>query len=96
MATTTNNILLKGLRGAIGKEIVIKQYGKKTVVTKYPDMSKVKPSGLQKERRSIFKEAVNYAKAIIYTPELKEQYQQKVKRGQTVYHYALREYLATV
>lgn len=92
MARSTHH-LLRNLRGQLGQQLVIKQYGKKTVVTKYPDMSGVKPSALQKKKRSRFAEAVQYAQQIIRDPALKAQYQQKVKRGQSVYHYAIREFL---
>jgi hypothetical protein len=36
----SNNMLVKLLSGQMNKEIVFKQYGDKTVVSKYPDMSK--------------------------------------------------------
>ena len=45
-------------------DIVIKQYGDKTVVSKYPDMSNIIPSDSQKQKRSRFAEAVAYAKTI--------------------------------
>lgn len=93
MASTSTNIITRGLSGQLGKELVVKQYGRKTVITRYPDMSKVKPSALQQQRRNKFAEAVAYAKAINNNAELKAAYKQKLKKGQTVYHYALREYL---
>ena len=39
MARSDGNAILAKARGAIGKQIVIKQYGKKTVISAYPDMS---------------------------------------------------------
>jgi len=36
----SNNLLLKELSGQIGKQLVFKQYGDKTVVSNYPDMSR--------------------------------------------------------
>jgi hypothetical protein len=48
MAQSTNSLLLRQVRGQIGKQFVVKQYGKKTVITAYPDMSNVKPSKAQK------------------------------------------------
>ena len=93
MARVKDNFLLKGLQGHIGKEIVIKQYGKKTVVSKYPDMSHIKPSKAQKAQRKRFAEAVAYAQQINNSPALKKAYAKKVKKGQTVYLYALQEFL---
>lgn len=89
-----NKSLLQGISGAIGKQLVFKKYGDKTIVTSYPDMSNVKPSEQQKEKRKLFAEAVAYAKAISMDSDKKEDYQRKVKEGESVYHYALKEYLA--
>ena len=94
MAILTENNLLKGLRGHIGKKMVFKQYGDKTVVAAYPYMSKVNKSALQKLKHGWFKDAVVYAQKILRNRELKAQYQQKVKKGESVYHYAIKEYLS--
>ena len=93
MAQSNKNILLHQLRGQIGKQFVVKQYGTKTVVTAYPDMSNIKPSKGQKQKRTAFAEAVAYAQAIINDPEKKALYKGKVKKRQTVYHYAIKEFL---
>ena len=93
MARTDSNALLKGFSGAIGKQIVVKQYGDKTVITAYPDMGKVKASANQKVRRNVFAEAVAYAQAIITDPKKKSAYQKKLKKGQRVYQAAMSEYM---
>jgi hypothetical protein len=93
MAQSHQHILTHGLRGQIGKQLVFKQYGKKTVVTKYPDMSNVKPSSKQKKMRWSFQKAVAYAQAINNDPVKKALYAKKVKKGQTVYHYAIKEFM---
>ena len=92
MARLAANSPIK-LSGKIGKELLFKDYGDKIVVTRYPDMSRVKPSRLQKVKRNIFKEAVAYAKNINRTPALKLKYLKKIKKGESVYHYAIKEYL---
>ena len=96
MASTKNNPLLQQLRGQIGQQIVVKQYGNKTVISKYPDMSKVKASIKQKKNRSVFKEAVAYAKSINKDPEKRKDYLLKLKPLESIYHYALKEYLSKV
>ncbi|MBU0696763.1 MAG: hypothetical protein KKE39_09610 [Bacteroidetes bacterium] len=51
----SNNPLLKGFRGHINKTIVVKQYpGNRTIITAYPDMSKVKPTAAQLAAKSHF------------------------------------------
>jgi hypothetical protein len=47
MAINNNNIIISGTSGQIGKQLVIKQYSFGTVVSKYPDMTNVKPSKKQ-------------------------------------------------
>jgi hypothetical protein len=91
MARSTN-ILLRSVSGRIG-DVVIKQYGKKTVVSVYPDMSKVKRSKKQQACSKKFKQAVAYAKSLLIDPKslarLKKTY------GKTSpYHAAIREYYA--
>ena len=65
----------------------------KTVVTAYPDMSNVKPSKAQKDKRSLFKEAVAYAQHINLDAALKKKYSKKLQAGESVYHYAIKKYL---
>jgi hypothetical protein len=94
MAHGKGNFLLQGISGNIGKEIVIKQYKGYTVIGRFPRMPKKKPTALQQLYEERFKEAVKYAKAILANRELKQQYALKLKPGQRVYNYAVKEYLA--
>ena len=94
MAQSTESILLYKMRGAIGKQIVVKQYGNKTVITAYPDMSKVKPSKLQRQKRKQFAAAIDYARSIIRDPVKKAAYAKKLKKGARVYNAAIKEFLS--
>ena len=89
----TTGVISGGLSGALNQLVVFKRYGNKTVVTRYPNMSGIKPSAEQKKQRGLFAEAVAYAKIINDNPELKAQYKKKVKRRQTVFNYAVKEYM---
>lgn len=93
MATSENNFLLHNVRGQLGKQIVVKHYGDKIVISAYPDMTRIKPSVKQKKRRALFSEGVVYAKAIIADPELNELYKAEVKKRGTVYNFAIKEFL---
>lgn len=74
-------------------DIVIKQYGDKTVISKYPDMSNVVPSDSQLGKRSRFAEAVAYAKTINSNPILRIDYVKRYGDSKSVYQAALKEYL---
>lgn len=82
------------ISGAIGKKFVVKQYREGTVVTAYPDMTKVVASDGQHECRNLFKDAVAFAKEIINDPAKKKEYAKKIKKGNSVYHTAIKEYIA--
>ena len=94
MAQSNSSILLHTLRGAIGKQIVVKQYGNKTVITAYPDMSGIKPSKLQKQKRKNFSAAIEYACSIVNDPVKKAGYAKKLKKGARVYNAAIKEFLS--
>lgn len=92
MAKVTNNPILKGVRGKIGDQIVIKQYSYGTVISAKPDMSRVKKSALQKLGQDTFANAVAYALSIIRDPKKKAAYAKKIAKGKQVYHAAIQEY----
>jgi hypothetical protein len=74
-------------------DIVIKKYGDKTVVSKYPDMSNIIPSDSQKEKRTRFADAVSYAKAINSSIVLRNDFLKRVGEVKSVYQSALKEFL---
>src|SRR3569833_3883758 len=92
MARVAKNSLFEALSGALGKEIIFKKYKDKTVVSRYPDMSKHKPTERQKVQRDLLKEANAYASRIKRDPVLRAQYEKKLKQGQSVFHYAKSEF----
>lgn len=75
-------------------DIVIKQYGDKTVVSKYPDMSNVVPSLSQKKKRSRFADAVAYAKTINSSPIFRNDFLKRKGAVKSVYQSALKEFLS--
>ncbi|MCU7551311.1 hypothetical protein OCK74_19470 [Chitinophagaceae bacterium LB-8] len=88
--------LYSNMRGAVGKRFVIKRYkGRKIVVTRYPDMSRIIPSDKQKERRNLFKEAVAYAKWVVEDPKRKKAFKKTLprKKQKQVYQAAIQLYL---
>ena len=90
MAKVKNNVILTDVRGAIGKQVVVRVRNGKTFISKYPDMSNVKPSEKQLAQKIRFAKAVAFAKSITSDPVKKAAY--KVKKGQSVFNAAIREY----
>ncbi len=93
MATVDKNDITLGLSGKLGKQLVFKSYSYGTVVTKYPDMSKVKLSPKQKASNKLFREAVAFAKSVISDPVKRKKYERTLAPGKTVYATAVSDYM---
>ena len=91
MARVNGNIILEKHSGAIGKQLVYRQFNGKTVVSKYPDRSKVIYTPEQLQYRKIFAIASKYASDIVKDPVKKRAY--KVEPGASVYHTALKDFM---
>lgn len=84
---------LQMMRGGIGKQFVIKHYGKRIVMTKFPDMSNIVASTQQRKCRNLFTEAVVYAKSVIADPLLKKEWQRRIRRRNGVYNKAIKAFM---
>jgi len=94
MARSASNLILRGFSGALGEDLIVKQYKDKVVISKKPEFSKhQKKSVFQKQKNIAFAEAVKYAKSIIRDPKKKAARQKKLAPGKLVYHAAIQEYL---
>ena len=92
----TESFLLKKLSGQIAKQLVFKQYGDKTVVTKYPDMSKRKFSPNQLRIQSVMEEANIKAREIMAHEELRSEAQVRLNVTRNkLYRALIREYFKT-
>lgn len=80
--------------GQIDKQVVIRQYsGGRTVLSAFPDMSKVIPSATQKKDRLKFKEVQAAALLKLADPEVKAFYQSQCKPGQRPHNVLISEML---
>lgn len=92
MAISKNNIVTESLSGKVGN-VIFKNYGNKTVISKYPDMSKVVKSAKQMENQYQFSAAHAYAKRIISDPVKKLAFIKTIPKGKMAYHAAVSKYL---
>jgi hypothetical protein len=67
----SESLIMQKMSGHLGKELVFKQYGSKTVVTKYPNMSNRVLSEKQLRINEIMAEANYDAKRILANEELR-------------------------
>ena len=90
MAKIGNNVLLKGVSGRLGDQLVLQSNG---IMRIRPDTSKTKWSDSQRKHRSLFVEARQFARYIEASPELKPLYKAKAKEGTGAYHVAISAYM---
>ncbi|RPE12793.1 hypothetical protein EGT74_04410 [Chitinophaga lutea] len=84
---------MKKLSGHVGREVVFKQYGDKTVVSKYPDMSNRTLSPKQVRNNEIMEEANYEAKRIMADEELRHAAQVRLNvTSNKLYTSLVREY----
>jgi hypothetical protein len=93
MARIKDNLIVKGARGNLGKQVVFKKHGKDTVMAKMPVVSKKRPTKDQEKRRELFSEAVTYASSALKDPMLKKAYEEKAGPERRAYNLALSDYL---
>lgn len=94
MAKSKNNIVIAGLSGKVGKQLVFKQVNGRTIVTKFPNY-KVSKTPKQEAHHKKFAKATVYAKNALENPTLKKAYAQEAAKrpGVSAYIMAIADYL---
>ena len=91
---TSKSLLLMNSSGHINKEIVLKQYGDKTVITKYPNMKKVKRSDKQKRMNDMMEAANKSAHDIMKDEKLRTEAQVRLNvTSNKLYTSLVREFI---
>ncbi|WP_343700227.1 hypothetical protein [Chitinophaga sp.] len=89
----SEHLLLKKMSGHVGRQIVFKQYGNKTIMAKYPDMSNRTLSPKQLRVNEIMEEANFEAKRIMADEELRNEAQVRLNVTRNkLYTTLVREY----
>jgi len=92
MATSENNIVIHAASGKIGN-VIFKNYGDKTVISRYPNMSGIIKTDKQIENQDKFKAAQAYARGILNDPLKKAEFIKTIPKGKIAYHAAISAYL---
>ena len=85
--------LLTFVRGAIGKEFVIKHYRYGIIKTKYPDMTRIVASPGQRSCRDLFKIAVKRAQKLMDNPEQRAAWLKKVKQKHRLFNQLVKHFM---
>ncbi len=87
------NPAIREIRGKLGGMVFRLTHTGELIVTKAPDMSKVKWSKAQKAHRQRFKQAVAYAKAAMADPQVRKVYEKlAAKRRKRPFDTAVSDY----
>lgn len=90
MAIATDNILVRNVYGGIGKQVVFRQRGEKTIMAKWPSIDKNrKPTAGQSIARQAFQAAVYFAQYVRRNEDLTAIYRKMARKGQSIYHAAI-------
>ena len=92
MAISFNNVITKYFSGRVG-DIVLRNYGGRSVMSKRPDCSKVVRSERQLANNDWFKKAVRFGQYAIRTTEQLKHYTKIKKSNQSAYNAAVSDFL---
>lgn len=93
MANINNNILVRGAKGKVGDQLLLRTRGKKTTLEKIPVQKNRPPTPKQNEKRDRFTYASLYAQGAMASKELKKKYDKKTSEGVNAYNIAFRDFL---
>lgn len=90
MAIATENILVRNIYGGVGKQVVFRQRGEKTIMAKWPSIDKNrKPTPGQSAAQLAFQKAVYFAQYVRRDEKLTAIYKKLARKGQSIYHAAI-------
>ena len=93
MAKVGRNLVLFGLSGSIGDQIVISQRKSGTVISQSPPERDTEPTEAQRAHQARFQQAVIYAKVQLDDPASKAEYSAKAVKGRSAYNIAVADFL---
>jgi hypothetical protein len=96
MANVKLNALVDGVSGKVGKNIVLRQRGGRTLLGTKPEPS-LNLSEKQKAQRERFQQAARFAKSILLSPEAKAEYEKLAEADEflTPYSAAVTDFLTS-
>ena len=94
MAIVVRNILLKGLQGSIGKSLVFRYVGGKTIVSLYPQQPKKPATEKQRRHRELFKLAVRFAQEVQRDERRLQFYKDRMRKGKNLFPYLIKEFFS--
>ncbi len=93
MATCDENNPLNGFRGKIGNQLVLRRRNGKTIMASMPKRRKSGPKGKRLASCNSFKLGIQWAKAILKSPDLYEAYKTRAAAGRSALNVALADYM---
>ena len=96
MANSNNSVITGKLRGALGKELVFREWEGKTVVAKAPKGREGNPSPTQVQIQERFLLASRYAKAVIKGEDqgIRDAYTAALRPRQNLYSRAMEDFMS--
>lgn len=80
------------MSGGLDRKLLLKNYGDQTIITAFPDRSKVKLTETQKKENKRFREAMAYARSQMADPVSKAEYKAKARGLQKPHNIAIADF----
>lgn len=94
MANVNDNLLVKGAKGNVNKQFVLRTRANKTSISKMPVQKKNRvATEKQSEKRDQFHSASLFAQGAMASKNLKKKYEKKAGNGVTVFNVAFRDFM---
>ncbi len=97
MANSNNSVITGKLRGALGKELVFREWEGKTVVAKAPKAREEEPTPAQAQTQERFLLASRYAMAVMQGQDqgIRDAYSAALKPRQNLYSKAVEDFMSS-
>ncbi|SKB64998.1 hypothetical protein SAMN05660841_01692 [Sphingobacterium nematocida] len=93
MAKSRDNIVMQGASGRIGRNLVFRQRGDQTIISKTPRIPTDRVmTAKQVAVQYKFYDATQYAKSVMLDDDLKAEYKRKANVNQSAYNVAFKDY----
>jgi len=93
MAKNAKNIVIHGITGKLGNQLVFRQKGDNTIIATKPGKRTSEPTQAELDHRLHFQEAILYGQKVNADPALKENYKSKAGNGTSAYNVAVADFL---
>ncbi|GAB4335109.1 MAG: hypothetical protein Kow0037_14510 [Calditrichia bacterium] len=93
MAKAGKNLILHGVSGKLGDQIVIRQVGGETILSQAPGKREAEPTAAQAAHRQRFQQAIIYGKRVMGDADLRAEYESRAEGLKSAFNVAVADFM---